>query len=113
MSWIKRYKGKHVTIDPKNPEGLGICDYSGFVFNHKDLHKQMDWRGNSYVWTGFMVGKPYLDKPQEQNRPAPIKDDPRPLKNPRLPEFYGNPPQPVLLPYKQLLLKLQQFNWNN
>ena len=63
MTWIARWKGKYVNINPQNPNALGICDRTGFTFNHKDLVKQMEWRGDSLVWTGLMVGKPYLDVP--------------------------------------------------
>lgn len=86
MSFISKYKGKRVRIDPNNPEALGICDYTDFVFNRSDLVKQMEWRGNNLVWTGLMVGKPYVDVPNEQNRPPLVKNDPRPVKNPRVPQ---------------------------
>ena len=58
-------------------EPIGVCDYSGFFFSKSDLIKQMEWRGNSLVWTGFMVGRPFLDIPSEQNRPPFIKGDPK------------------------------------
>jgi hypothetical protein len=112
MSWVNRWKGKYVTIDPKYPSALGICDESGFVFNHKDLVKQMEWRGDALVWTGFMVGKPFLDVPNEQNRPPLVKNDPRPVMNPRLPTPYTDPEVPVVLPYNQLVAKLNTTNWN-
>ena len=133
MSFISRYKGKHVTIDPNNPEALGICDYSGFVFNHKDLVKQMEWRGNNLVWTGMMVGRPYLDTPSEQNRPPLVKDDPKAIKNPRVPQNtvqntlnrgrpgiasntievnYTDPDIRQSLPYKQILIELAKVNFN-
>jgi hypothetical protein len=112
MSWVNRWKGKYVTIDHKYPSALGICDESGFVFNHKDLVKQMEWRGDALVWTGFMVGKPYLDVPNEQNRPPLVKNDPRPVMNPRLPSPYTDPEVPVVLPYNQLVAKLNTTNWN-
>lgn len=111
MSWTEKYKGKYVTIDKDNPDALGICDDSGFVFNHKDLVKQMEWRGNNLVWTGFLVGRPYLDVPNEQNRPPLTKDDPRPVKNPRLPTPYNDPEAPQVLPYNELLAKLNGFHW--
>lgn len=79
-----RPKGKHVQIDCSNPNALGICDYTGFVFNRKDLVRQMEWRGNALVWTGFYVGKPYIDKPNEQLRPPILPPDPVPVKEPRL-----------------------------
>jgi hypothetical protein len=78
-----RPKGKHVSIDVNFPEAVAICDYSGFVFNHKDLVKQMEWRGNALIWTGYMVGRPYLDTPNEQLRPPILPPDPVPILLPR------------------------------
>lgn len=83
MRFKTKREGKYVVIDPNNPEPIGVCDITGQFFNHKDLIKQMEWRGNHLVWTGLLVGKPYLDKPQQQNRPYPVKADPYPVKNPR------------------------------
>lgn len=78
-------KGKYVgNIDPDSPQALGICDYTGFVFPKKDLIKQMEWRGNALVWTGFLVGKPFLDKPNDQLRPPVLPPDPVPVELPRL-----------------------------
>ncbi len=111
MSWVRRWQGKYVNIDPKDPDALGICDYSGSTFNHKDLVKQMEWRGDNLVWTGFMVGRPFLDVPQEQNRPPLVKDDPRPVMNPRLPTPYNDPDSPVVLPNTQLTQKLNKVHW--
>lgn len=79
--------GKHVTIDPNNPQALGICDYTGFVHLRKDLVKQMQWAGDALVWTGLYVGKDYLDKPDPQLRTPILPVDPVPVKEPR-------PPQP-------------------
>jgi hypothetical protein len=112
MSFIKRWKGKYVTINPNNPSALGVCDESGFVFNHKDLTRQMEWRGNNLVWTGLMVGKPYLDKPCEQNRPPIVKGDPKPVSNPRLPKDYVSPEANPVLPNKELEQKLKNTKWN-
>ena len=78
-----RPKGKHVSIDQTNPEALGICDYTGFVFKRKDLVRQMEWRGNALIWTGFLVGRPYVDTPNEQLRPPILPPDPVPVKLPR------------------------------
>jgi hypothetical protein len=44
----------------------------------------MEWRGNAMVWTGFLVGRPYLDKPNEQLRPPLLPPDPVPVDHPRL-----------------------------
>ena len=86
MSWINRWKPRHVTIDPRHPDALGVCDDSDFVFNRKDLVKQMEWRGNRLQWTGRYVGRPFLNQPQEQFRPPAVKADPYPVKDPRLPQ---------------------------
>lgn len=77
-------KGKHVTVDADSPMALGICDKTGFVFKRMDLVRQMEWRGNSLIWTGFMVGKPYVDQPNPQLRPPILPPDPVPVKDPRL-----------------------------
>lgn len=82
-----RPKGKHVSIDQTNPEALGICDYTGFVFMRKDLVKQMEWRGNALIWTGFLVGRPYVDVPNEQLRPPILPPDPVPVRLPRPQQF--------------------------
>jgi hypothetical protein len=110
MAFSRKYKGKYVNIDPKNPDALGICQRSGFVFNHKDLVKQMEWCGNNKIWTRLLVGKPFVDIPNEQNRPPMIKKDPVPIENPRPP--IPNPPNNnIALPYKELEELLNSYNW--
>jgi hypothetical protein len=111
MGSLNRWKGKNVVIDPKNPEPLGICDRCGFNFNHKDLVKQKDWQGDNYIWIGILVCSTCLDKPQEQNRPPLVKDDPRPVKNPRPPILYTDPNSNPVLPNAQLMAKLQSIHW--
>jgi hypothetical protein len=112
MGFNTRYRGRYVSINPDNPSALGMCDESGFVFNHKDLVKQMQWRGNNLVWTGLLVGRPYLDKPCEQDRPPIVKDDPRAIANPRLPADYREPDANRVLPNKQLEQKLAIAKWS-
>jgi hypothetical protein len=77
-------KGKYVNIDINNPDALGVCDYTGFIFNKRDLVKQMEWRGNALQWTGFMVGRPFLDVPNDQNRTPILPPDPVPVPLPRV-----------------------------
>lgn len=57
------------------------CDRSGEMF--EKLYKQHEWAGDSKIWTGLWVGQKYLDVPQEQFRTPIIKDDPKPVPNPR------------------------------
>lgn len=78
-----RPKGKHFFVDESSPLARGICDKTGFVFRNIDLVKQMEWRGNSIEWTGFMVGKPYADVPNEQLRTILFPADPVPVTLPR------------------------------
>jgi hypothetical protein len=108
MGWINRWKSKYVNIDPRNSQALGECDRSGFTFNHKDLYKQMEWRGNNLVWTGLLVGKPYLDKPNEQLRPPPVTTDPKAVVNPRPPTPYTDPEYPVSGTATQIMAELER-----
>lgn len=108
MSYSRKYKGKYVDINPDNPDALGICQRSGFIFNHKDLVKQMVWSGNTKVWTGLMVGKPFEDVLNQQNRPPTVKPDPVPIKDAR-------PPMdcPDVLPYEALERTLNNHKWGS
>ncbi len=113
MSYNSQTVGTYVTIDEDHPEAVGVCDYSGFVFNHKDLVKQMDWYGDNFLWTGFLVGKPFVDVPNEQNRPPLTKDDPRPIKNPRpFIQDSAPPPAPPDLTFSQIIASLNAARWN-
>jgi hypothetical protein len=78
---INKQRGQFVRHDIIAP--VGVCDYSGFFFSKSDLVKQYEWRGNDLVWTGFLVGRPFVDEPNEQNRPPLIKGDPKAVLNPR------------------------------
>jgi hypothetical protein len=115
MGFVNRWKGKHVNVSFENPEPLGECDQSGFTFNHKDLHKQMAWRGDRLVWTGFMVGTPYLDEPNQQSRPPLVKSDPTVVLNARPPEGYISPDIDTSLTATERLASLEQngFYSNN
>lgn len=87
-----RPKGKYVTINVDNPEALGICDGSGFVFRRSDMVKQMEWRGNALVWTGFIKGRKFIDEPNPQLKPPNIyRPDPIPVRDPRPPQYSGTP----------------------
>jgi len=109
-------KPRYVKIDPHHPQALGVCDESDFVFNRKDLVKQMEWRGNRLVWTGFYKGKPFVDQPQEQLRSPAVKADPYPVKEPRLPQpdsdFYTLQENPVSQP-QILTEQLNTFHWTS
>lgn len=78
---INAGRGKFVRKNSLEP--VGVCDYSGFLFSKSDLVKQYEYRGNDLVWTGAMVGRPFLDVPNQQNRPPQIKGDPKVVRDPR------------------------------
>lgn len=84
---MKTYRGRYYQVDIRNPQAKGICDRSGFAFNHCDLVKQMEWRGESLEWTGLMVGRPFLDEPDEQLRTPEVGPDSIPVENPKLPVY--------------------------
>ena len=67
----------------------------------------MEWRGDNLVWTGLMVGRPYLDIPNEQNRPPLVKNDPRPINDARPPTPYPDPEYPVIGTYDQTVESLE------
>jgi hypothetical protein len=113
MRFVKKFKPKHVKIDLNNLEPQAVCDRSGFIFLHKDLVKQKEWAGNNLVWTGLLVGKPYVDIPNPQARPPKIKKDPIPVKDPRLPEGYIPPESNPIAPPNVLKAKLDNYNWGN
>jgi len=58
LSTVNSQRGKYVRKDIVEP--VGVCDYSGFYFSKSDLVKQYEWRGNDLVWTGFLVGRPFV-----------------------------------------------------
>ena len=88
---VNTQMGDYVRKDVIEP--IGTCDYSGFPFSRSDLVKQYEWRGNQLVWTGAIVGRPFVDEPNEQNRPPQIKGDPKVVQNPR-PFGIETPPGP-------------------
>lgn len=90
MSYLP--KGRHYFLDPDHPKAAGICDKTQFIYPRDKLVKQMEWRGNALVWTGFLVGPEYADVPNEQLRPPILQPDPVPVQNPRLDQMVTSTP---------------------
>ena len=65
-----------LTGDPDNPIGVGRCAKSNFMVPRNELVKQMEWRGDSLVWTGHWVWNKFADKPNPQLRRDNLKPDP-------------------------------------
>jgi hypothetical protein len=64
-----------------------ICDRCGFVWNHRDLKDQVEWRGPSLMSIRILVCPPCYDKPQENVRSVILPADPVPITNPRVQDF--------------------------
>ena len=80
-NYISRYRGKFVRKG--SLEAVKLCDRSGLWFSASDICVEKEWRGNSLVPTGFFVGRPYLDEPNEQFRTPKVSNDPQPVMNAR------------------------------
>lgn len=77
-----------INFDPEHPEAFAICDLCGFARLHKDLRKQMAYRGNALQWNGFLVCfDTCLDVPYEFDRPIVLPPDPQPVFNARPPNW--------------------------
>lgn len=75
-------------VDQRHPDAWGVCDLCGFVRNHRDLAKNMTWRGNQLIWDGFLVCYDTCqDTPYQFDRPVVLPPDPVPIKNPRPPSW--------------------------
>lgn len=108
------YKGKYTKLNRANPQGLGMCDYTGFTVRHADLCKQYEYRGRGLVWTGLWVHKKFLDKPNPQGLTPIITVDPVPLSHPRPDPFLANTTTPTLnldvTGQQNIYLDYNQFN---
>lgn len=75
--------GKYTNLSRSSPRAIATCDYSGLVVQHASLIKQMEYRGQGKVWTGFWVHPKFSDLPNPQNLTPRIKLDPKPIRNAR------------------------------
>lgn len=80
-NYISSHRGKFVKKG--SMEAVKVCDRSGLWFSESDICIEKEWRGDSLVPTGFLVGRPYLIEPQEQNRTPRVSNDPQPVNKPR------------------------------
>lgn len=98
-------KGKYEKNGDSKFEATAFCDRTGFKVLHKDLRRQYEWAGDQLVWTGLLVHKDFLDKPNEFFREIPPKTDPTPIKDPR-------PDPDGMLPSSHQRENLSMFNWS-
>lgn len=70
-------------ISATRPRAIGESDRSGMWYSLDDLRKQMQWAGNTLIWTGLLVGPDELDVPQPQYKTPILPPDPVPRLQPR------------------------------
>ena len=70
-------------MSKKSPRAIARCDYSGLMVRHGNLVKQMQYRGQGLVFTGFLVNPKFADKPNAQELTPRVKLDPVPILFPR------------------------------
>lgn len=81
------YPHGRAKVDARSPRAFAVCDRCGFLYNHKDLHWQYDFRGRSLANLRILVCDICEDTPQPQLKPRIIPPDPMPIMNAR-PERY-------------------------
>ena len=74
-------------ISSRNPQGAGVCDRCGFVFNHVNLQWQYDWRGAALQNLRLLVCSRCTDTPQQQLRAIVLPADPTPIMNSRVENY--------------------------
>ena len=74
-------------VNATSPSAFAICDRCGFLYNHRDLHWQYDYRGRSLANLRILVCETCEDTPQNQLKPRIIPPDPVAIPNAR-PERY-------------------------
>jgi len=77
----------HAFANPSAPSAWGRCDRCGFIYNHKTLKFQFDYRGPQLQNLRFLVCDKCYDKPQAQLKPILTTQDPIPVLNAR-PDSY-------------------------
>lgn len=75
------------SVSTTNPRAFGICDRCGFLYNHKELQWQFDYRGAALMNLRILVCDNCLDVPQNQLRNIIIPADPTPIMNARVQDY--------------------------
>lgn len=76
------------TINPNDPNALGICDRCSFLFNLRTLRWQMEWCGTTMQNLHLRVCSQCWDVPQEQLRTIILPADPPSVRDPRTEPFF-------------------------
>lgn len=78
---------RHATANPFNFDPFAICDCCGFLYNHSQLRFQAVWQGNQLVNTKLLFCPTCFDLANEQGRTIILPPDPKPVIDPRPPNF--------------------------
>lgn len=78
-----RNHGKYTNMSKNKPRAIARCDYSGLMVQHAKLIRQMEYRGQGLVWTGYLVNPKFADEPNPQNLTPRVKLDPKPIVDAR------------------------------
>jgi len=76
------------SVSSRNPRAFAICDRCGFLFNHNHLQWQFDYAGAGLINKRILVCSPCLDTPQNQLRAIVLPQDPTPIDNARVQDYY-------------------------
>jgi len=77
------------SVSSRNPRAFAICDRCGFLVNHHQLQWQFDYAGAGLINKRILVCNPCLDTPQNQLRAIVLPQDPTPIDNPRVQDYYA------------------------
>ena len=75
-------------VDATAPEAWAVCDRCNFLYNHKDLHWQFEYRGLQLQNIRLLVCDRCLDVPFPFNQPIIVPPDPEPVLDAR-PAFWS------------------------
>jgi len=76
------------SVSSRNPKAFAICDRCGFLYNHNRLQWQFDYAGAGLINKRILVCSPCLDTPQNQLRAIVLPQDPTPIDNARVQDYY-------------------------
>lgn len=96
---MSRPQSRHVSVDPTNPEGAGVCDRCGRWYNLCTLTWQDQWAGTHLYNIQALVCRECYDVPQEQLRTIILPPDPPPLLNSRVPDFAYEEQTPLIFQF--------------
>lgn len=84
------YPHGRAKVNASNPRAFAICDRCGFLYNHKDLRWQYDYRGRNLANLRILVCDTCFDDPQPQLKPRILPPDPMPILNARTERYKEN-----------------------